>query len=41
MAGNASNQAVQLTASKPDLLRFRCLPARGYAAWHAQRARGS
>ena len=36
-----SNQAMQLTASKPADLRLECLPATAYAAWHAQRARGS
>ena len=36
-----SNQAMQLTASKPADLRLECLPSGAYAAWHAQRARGS
>jgi hypothetical protein len=37
----SSNQAMQLTASKPEVLRCSCLPSCAYPAWHAPSARRS
>ena len=34
---NRPNQAMQLTASKPDDLGLECLPSGAYPTWDAQR----